>query len=62
MAEMAKGMGRTMVPYVPPTPRVWIKVVTRRDARALVRWWNAHTVHYHEVRRAGRHYEVWRTK
>lgn len=47
----------------PPIPRVWFKLVTKGDARALVRWWNrAMVLAAFEVRRAGKYYEVWRTK
>lgn len=59
----------TDVPWViqhveyPKVPRVWLKLVTKRDAKALVRWWNrAMVLAAFEVRRAGKYYEVWRTK
>jgi hypothetical protein len=45
-------------------PFILFDRVTQRDAKRLVRWWDAHTPHYHEVRKSTdrRFFAVWRVR
>ena len=38
---------------------LWFDVVTKRDARALARWWNGHTIGWFEIRRSETNPRFW---
>jgi hypothetical protein len=39
--------------------RIWIDMVTRKDARLLCRWWNGHTCGRFSIRRSETNRRFW---